>query len=165
MARPWTPEDDQRLRDLHATGKSLHAIAQEMSRGKATVSGQSKALGLSWAREQVHAATTAKVRDAKARRAAALEAELEILELAQARVLDAMRRRSSWRTVMRGEGGAEHTDDLDFVPSRDLRDETSSRNAMAGIIAKLDTDDNGATEARSMLERLADTLGVTGPEQ
>lgn len=161
----WTPEDDNTLRAHHAAGRSLHWIAQEMGRGKATISNKAKALGLAWDRAQVASATVAKVRDAKARRADALLAELEILERSQQRVLVTLRGDGPWSTIVRGEGGAENARALDFVPPRDLRDETSARASMAVVIDRLHTDDNGATEARSMLARLADSLGVKGSEQ
>lgn len=163
--RPWTDADDAAMRAGHAEGKSLHQIATEMGRGKATISRKASDAGLTWDRAQVHAATVAKTRDAKGRRADALQRELEILELAQARVLDTMRGEKRWDTVLKGEAGSEHDTFLAFIPSRDFRDETSSRNSIAQIIDRLTDDDNGATEAISMLQKLADRIGVTGPAE
>ena len=159
----WTTADDQTLTDLHRTGRSLTSIARDMHRGKATISEKAKALGLTWNRAQVGEAVHAKITDAKARRANALLAELEILELSQARVLSALRGHDTWSTVLRGDGGAESERTLDTVPPRDLRDETTARASMAVVISRLDDNDHGATEARSMLERLAARLNVTGP--
>lgn len=68
-AARWTEAETDRLRALHAAGKSLHAIAAEMGRGKGTISAKAKAAGLAWDREQVQAATQAKVADARERRA------------------------------------------------------------------------------------------------
>ncbi len=48
--RPWTDTDDTTLRQLHAAGKSLHAIAGDLGRSKAVVSRYAKQAGLSWDR-------------------------------------------------------------------------------------------------------------------
>lgn len=160
--KPWTPDHDQQLTDLHATGKSLHAIAKEMGRAKSTVSVAAERLGLSWDRSKVAKATQAKVLDARARRAAAVETELELLELSQAQVRKGLKG-DGWDTLQRAEGGAEDVVTLTFVPARDLREHTAARNAMAGIITRLDHTDPGVEAGRSMLDALAASLGVTGP--
>lgn len=161
VRRPWTADDDQVLRDMHATGQSLGAIAKHLGRGKSTIHNQAARLGLSWDRTQTASAANAKMHDARARRAAALEAELELLELAQAHARKGLTG-GGWRTVMRGAMGAETTQTLEFVPPRDLRDSTSARASMAVVIDKLTDTDASAAHARSMLDALADSLGVTG---
>lgn len=67
--RPWSAGDDEQLRALHAEGKSLGECAKALGRSKGTIHAKAKALGLDWDRERVAAATQAKVRDARARRA------------------------------------------------------------------------------------------------
>lgn len=165
-ARQWTPEDDQTIRNGYEQGVPVRRLAAELGCGITTISMRAKVLGATTnARAQTERAVTAKVIDAKARKTTAMLAELEILELSQARTIAAMRKTSTWSTVLRGEGGIERDVELTYIPARDLRDEASARSSMMSTIAKLDTDDGGATEARSMLENLAAALGVKGPDQ
>lgn len=162
--RPWTADDDDLLTRLHADLVTLTAAARQMERSKATVSRHAARLGLAWDRTQTNAATVAKVKDAAARRADAVLVELELLELAQTQARDGLNGKG-WKTLQRGEGGAEHTRELDYVPARDLREHTAARSGMATIIGRLDTTDPAVDAGRSMLEALANTLGVTGPAE
>ncbi|WP_068160454.1 helix-turn-helix domain-containing protein [Rhodococcus phenolicus] len=66
----WTDDESRRLRDLHADGRSLHSIAEEMGRSKRTISVWAGKLGLSWDRSGTAKAAQAKHVDNKARRAA-----------------------------------------------------------------------------------------------
>lgn len=66
--KPWTNEDTARLIELHGQGLSLHAIAKEMGRGKATISKYADAEGLSFDRGKTRAAAEAVHVDNKARR-------------------------------------------------------------------------------------------------
>jgi len=90
-------------------------------------------------------------------------AELEILELSQTVALRALRGRGKWKTLLRGTGGTEVTELLDYIPARDLRDTTTARANMAQVIDRLDANDGGVADGRSMLERLGAALGVEGP--
>lgn len=76
---PWSDADDQTLRDLHAAGMSLHAIAKEMSRGKATIHRKASDAGLDFDRTQTAKAAEAKKIDAADRRVT-----LELLYLEKA---------------------------------------------------------------------------------
>jgi hypothetical protein len=68
-ARPITDTELARLRELHGTGASCRQIARDMNRAPITVSKHAAALGLSFDRSQVKAATAARVADVAARRA------------------------------------------------------------------------------------------------
>lgn len=160
--RPWTDAHDAELRQHHAAGKSLHGIAKEMGRAKSTVAAAAERLDLSWDRDKVAKATQAKVLDARARRARAVEVELDLLETSQEQIRAGLAG-VGWKTLQRAEGGAEDVVTLEFVPARDLREHTAARSAMAGIITRLDHTDLGVEAGRSMLDALAASLGVTGP--
>lgn len=161
-ARPWTPQDDETLRAAHGAGKSLHAIAKEMGRGKGTISVKAAKLGLTWDRAQVGEAVHAKVMDAKARRAVLKDHLLE----------DAARLRTQLfaEAVVFNFGGKDNTYEqrtLDKPPFADqlkIMQATSTAVATYERLERLD-DDAGATDGRSMLERLAARLGVKGPDQ
>ncbi|MBM4497543.1 helix-turn-helix domain-containing protein [Prescottella equi] len=70
MATRWTDEEGERLTELHAEGKSLHFIANELGRSKALVSTHAKRLNLSFDRTRTAKAAEAVHVDNKARRAA-----------------------------------------------------------------------------------------------
>lgn len=163
-ARPWNPDEDTLLTTLHGQGASLNAVAKAMERSKDAVSRHAARLGLGWDRTRTAVATDAKVKDAAARRADAVLVELELLELAQAQAVSGLKGKG-WKTLQRGEQGAEHTRELDYVPARDLREHTAARSGMATIIGRLDTTDPAVEAGKSMLEALAATLGVKGPDE
>lgn len=77
--RPWTDAEDQTLRELHAAGMSLHAIAAQMDRGKATIHRKASDAGLDFDRTQTAKAAEAKKIDAADRRVT-----LELLYLEKA---------------------------------------------------------------------------------
>lgn len=165
-ARQWSEAEDQIIRDGYANGVPVRQLALTLGAGIATISKRAAVLGATTnARAQTERAVSAKVIDAKARKTTAMLAELAILELSQVRVLRAMRGEGQWSTILRGDMGVERVVEVPTIPARDLRDEASARSSMMSTIAKLDTDDGGATEARSMLENLAAALGVKGPDQ
>lgn len=66
---PVPPDERARVRELHAQGKSRNDIARETGLSTASVSRIAKSFGLSFDREQIKAATEAKVADTRARRA------------------------------------------------------------------------------------------------
>lgn len=163
--REWTPQQDAAIKDGNAAGKSLHSIAAELGIAKASVSRRSKALGLTWERTGTAQAVAAKQIDAKARRLDLLNNEYEIMATLQTHVLDVFRRKGQWRTIVRDAGGAERTETLDFVPSRDMRETTNARSGSAAIIAKLEAvDADGAEHVRSLLGGLAEKFGLVPTE-
>lgn len=73
---PLTTAERRRITELHAAGRSRNDIAAELGRSGSTISKAAAALGLSFDRSTVQAATAAKVIDAKARRAEEMNALL-----------------------------------------------------------------------------------------
>lgn len=80
----WTDEESTRLTELHAAGKSLHFIANELGRSKRTISVWAEKLGLSFDRAETAKAAEAVHIDNKAKRAKAeslfLDKTIETLE-------------------------------------------------------------------------------------
>lgn len=103
---PVTDADHQRVRELHAQGKSRNAIAEEIGRSGRTVSRIAKELGLTFDRERTRAATEAKKDDARAKRAA----------LALALLDDAQRlRRQLWKPAHYVDHGGKEFDRVDWT--------------------------------------------------
>ena len=83
-AKPVTDDELAKLRRLHGEGLSCRQIAEQLSRAPVTVSRHARQLGLSFAREQTRAATSARVADL-----ASLRAETSARFLSEAnRLLD-----------------------------------------------------------------------------
>jgi hypothetical protein len=156
-AGPWTTDEDARLRELHAAGLTLHAVAAEMGRSKATISRKAQALGLGWDRGQTKAAAQAKKLDAEARRA---RLKLDLLE-------DAARlRKQLWEPVtVFNFGGKDntfnehqlaqppHVDQLKLVQATSAAINAYGRLEQLDVAA--DTDD-----AKSLLAQLGRALGI-----
>lgn len=155
MANPWTDDEADRMRAMHAEGRSLNSIARELGRSPGTVSKRAKEAGLSWSRAKVKAANEARAVDAKARRLAIVEKQLTITELLQGTLEQGAAGRG-WSTLIRGEGGAEHTQTLRYVPARDAKDTMSALNSSSTIIARLDEQVTDHGDAKSVL---ADLIG------
>lgn len=138
----------------------MHEIAQVMNRSKATISRHSTRLGLSWDRSATANAAKARSIDAKARRA-----ELEILLLEDASRL----RAQIWRkTTYVDHGGKDYVEVKWSQNQPNAGDKLKLMQAATAAIdrsLKISQHDNdgGTTEASSMLQRLAETLGVPTP--
>lgn len=112
--RPWTDTETQALRDGHAAGKTLTALAKELGRPKSSTHDKAAELGLNWDRTKTEQAT-------RNRKAVCADLRAQALERAYTRVHHLYDRLEAeeFRTVMRGEYGTEHTAELDFVPPND----------------------------------------------
>ena len=162
MAAPrWTDADTAALQAGHAAGKSLHAIAKELGRGKATVSRKANALGLKWDREQVQAATAAKTMDAKARRAA--------LQLALLDDAERLREQLWAPCIVFNFGGKDNTYEQRELDKPTFTDQLKIMQATGVAIDRslklADHDSTGAEQVRSLLVGLADALGLTPEPQ
>ena len=142
------------MRELHTAGLSRNDIAREIGRSPSTVSKIARELGIHFDRAATAAATMAKQRDNRARRAdlvARLYTRAEtILDRLEAPVYDYT------ATTVRGI----ETATLDHVPAPDekaLAGAISAHLAAAARLEAIDAD-QGAGEARSMLAELADRL-------
>lgn len=157
MARPWTQEDTTRLTELHAAGKSLHAIAADMGRSKSTISEYAQKAGLVWDRAKTAAAAEAVSVDNKARRVrivarlyTQVETELDGLEEASDE--------TPWRTILKGEYGTEHQADLPFVPPRDRRDVSDIISRHMITATKLEAVDTGERDTSAVASWLSSML-------
>lgn len=162
---PWTDDEDQTLRDLAQAGRPISAMVKALTgRHPSSVKRRLDRLGIHGDRTQTAAATQAKVIDAKARRAAAALAELEILEHAQADVLATMRDRQPWTTVLKAEGGAEYETTTTKIPTRDQREAAAARSQAAGILTKLEVATDEHADAKAFITQLGEALLATAPE-
>lgn len=156
-APKWTSTETARLRELHAAGRSLHAIAKEMGRAKSTVEKHAKRAGLTWDRGPTKAATQAKKADAEARRA---QLKLDLL-------IDAQRLREQlWQPHTYFDwGGKDHDFDEHTVDEPTPTDKlkliqaTSAAINSYGRLEQLDTATD-TSDARSLLADLGKALGV-----
>lgn len=153
MAQPWTDEDAATLARMHGEGASLTSIAKHLGRHPGTVSKKAKAAGLSFDRAPVAAANEARAVDARARRQRIVANQMLIHERLQAQSLA-----PEWRTIMRGEGGAEHIETLNHVPARDAKDMMSALNSSSTIIARLDDNQTDHDDAKSVIGDLVKGL-------
>ena len=155
----WTPDEDERLRQLVKDGASIGQSAKALGRPRSTTHDRAKKLGLSFDRSQPRKAVESHVQDARARRAALALKELEIIERSAQLHLDGLDG-NGWRTLIRGEGGSEYSTTLDFIPAKDASLAAQARNTSASIIARLDDRATEHDTARSVVTRLVDALAV-----
>lgn len=155
--KPWTPDDDTRLRELHTAETPVRKMAADLDRTRSAVARRLTHLGLTSTRTQTVAATAANMADAKARRAAL---QLNLLE-------DAERLRAQlWQPHTYFDwGGKDHDYDEKVMPEPTPADKLKLMQAAGAAvdrIIKIDTHDagHGVPEAVSMLDRLATALGL-----
>ena len=157
---PFSDDELDRLRSLHAAGVSRNDIARQMNRSGGTISKYAAELGLTFDRSSVQAATDARKADAKAKRA-----ELELLLLDDARRL----RGQIWQPHTYIDHGGK-----DFVRVEWQQDEptpTDKLKLMQATGAAVDRSikiadhdsDQGVDAAKSLLGALAEKLGISQP--
>lgn len=162
-----TADEQTRIRELHAAGTSRNDIARDLGRSGRTISrwcaGQVPPLAFD--RTQIAAATEARKVDLAARRADALERELQILENAQAYALDVANGKRQHKRILRGEMGTEAEATISFMPADDAQRLANSRSSSVTIINRLTDTTAGEQAARGLLGAIADELGVhDGPQ-
>lgn len=165
--RPWTDADTARLRELHAAGATLNACAKTMRRSRATISKYAARAGLTWDRTRTHAATQAKVIDAKARRRAILDRLYTRAETVLGRL------EANTFTTLVMSAGSQVTETLTFVPPQDERHLSSSVATYLTSVERLEKldADHGVEQARGMLDQIgraitaaAEQLGNPDPD-
>ncbi|MFB9929182.1 helix-turn-helix domain-containing protein [Amycolatopsis halotolerans] len=155
-----TDADRERVRELHAEGRTRNDIAREISRSPSTVTGIAQALGLSFDRSATAAATHARQVDNRARRTEIVGRLYGRAERILGR-LEADRYTFTATTINGIESKV-----LDHVPAPDEKALASAMSTHLSAAAKLEQvdADTGAEGARSMLGGLAVALGIaTGP--
>lgn len=150
-----TETEKDRIRVLHARGKSCNEIARELGRSTFTISKHAAAMDLSWDREQTRQATEARVNDMKAQRARIMQ---RLLDEAEAEI-DARGKAQPDHAFTPGGEAVEG----EFMPRpQDRMYLTRSATTLLAEhrhMALLDTEDSAAG-ARSMLAALAAGLAV-----
>jgi helix-turn-helix protein len=159
MPRPITDADRERVRELHAQGKTRNDIAKTIGRSPSTVSKIARALGLSFDRTKTAAATAAKQQDNRARRADLVG---RLYGRSEA-ILDRVEAPTYTFTAPTVHGI--ETKVLDHVPAPDEKALAASVSSHLTSAAKLEAvdADRGTEAAKSMLGGLAAAFGLHTP--
>ena len=158
----WTTDDEQTLRQLHADGITLTAIAKHLGRDKGSVSRKAAKMGLTWDRSATAAATQAKVLDAKARRA---QLKLNLLD-------DATRLREQlWKPAHYIDHGGKDFDRVEWTQDEPTyADKLKLVQAVSAAIGSYDRlekldGDGGVADAVGMLDKIADAIKAAAEAQ
>jgi hypothetical protein len=151
-----TDTDRDRVRELHAQGKTRNEIARAISRAPSTVTGIAGTLGLSFDRTATAAATHARQVDNRARRT---EIVARLYDRAE-QILGRLEAEQYTFTATTVNGIESKT--LDHVPAPDEKALASAMSSHLGAAARLEQvdADKGAEGAKSMLSGLAVALGI-----
>ncbi|WP_432131264.1 hypothetical protein [Streptomyces tendae] len=161
MARTFSVEDEERLRQLHADGLPRNRIAEEMGWSLGTVSNHARRLGLSFDREAVRAATDARQVDLKDRRQRLQEQFLDLAEHTMTRA------RSRYLLTGFSHTGEITTESVPEPPAKETKDFTlaaSSAITSALKLAQVDAGDTGREEAAGFLQSLSDAMASAARE-
>lgn len=83
---------------------------------------------------------------------------MEILRWEQAKVLAVKNGTAKWKTVLKGAGGSEHAEELDFIPPNDARAAHGGRQSVTVTVAKLHEANAGSADASSGAVSVIDKL-------
>lgn len=154
--RTYTAEQKEAALTLYEN-EGPTAVQKQLGIPKATIAGWAKAAGTRTVRnENTREATEAAKVDNAARRAAIIQRLYGVAET----TIDLLETPETYRTMARDEMGAERAYSPGFIPAQDRRNELTSIGIAldkATTLEKVDND-NGATGAKSMLDRLAEQL-------
>ncbi|MEV5429099.1 DUF3240 family protein [Streptomyces sp. NPDC052701] len=161
MARTFTAEDEERLRQLHADGLSRNEIHRQTGWALGTISNHARRLGLAFDREAVRAATDARQIDLKAQRQ---ELQQELLELAREQMARARSRYLLTGMTQTGEIAAQW---LDLPPAKESKDlTTSAMSALARFDQKAKDDaEHDKDEQLSAIDRFLSAAMGEKPQQ
>ncbi|MGW3154015.1 GcrA family cell cycle regulator [Streptomyces sp. NPDC001089] len=161
MARTFSDEDEDRLRQLHADGVSRNEIARQMGWSAGAITNHAQRLGLAFDREDVRVAVEARQVELKDRRQRIQE---QLLDLAE-RTID--RARSEYTlTGVKQDGEFVH-EVLREPPAKETKDLTlaaSSALTSALKLAQVDAGDEGRESARGLLQSLSDAMASAARE-
>ncbi|MGW2707305.1 hypothetical protein [Streptomyces sp. NPDC001340] len=161
MARTFSAEDEERLRQLHADGLPRNEIARQMGWAVGTITNHASRLGLSFDREAVRAATDARQVDLRDRRQRIQE---QLLDLAE----NAIGRTQS-RYLLHG---FSHTGEivaewLQQPPAKETKDLTAAATSALARFDQKAKDDAGANDRNlSAIDRfLSAAMGSDEPDE
>jgi hypothetical protein len=157
MARTFSAEDEERLRQLHADGVSRNEIARQMEWSVGTITNHATRLGLSFDRSATRAATDARQVDLRDRRQ---RIEIQLYDLAERNI-----RRAQQRYLMTGFDhlGTFVAETIPEPPARETKDFTlaaSSALTSAVKLAQVDGGDVGRENALGFLATLGEAMTV-----
>lgn len=131
-ANSWTDENDRRLLELHAEGKTQAVVAQALGVSRQTVNKHSKRLGVVWNGARIK--TGAQVKQAQlSERRLTLAERLTSLAEKRLKALEA----DTYRDLVKAEYGAEATAELPYIPSRSMKDEMAAMKALVSSVKEL----------------------------
>ncbi|MFI0939154.1 hypothetical protein [Streptomyces sp. NPDC021020] len=161
MARAFSREDEERLRQLHADGVSRNDIARQMEWSVGTITNHATRLGLSFDRSATRAATDARQVDLRDRRQ---RIEIQLYDLAERNI-----RRAQERYLLTGfdQLGALVAETIPQPPARETKDFTlaaSSALTTAVKLAQVDGGDAGREQAAGFLQGLSDAMATAARE-
>lgn len=157
--KPLTDTEKTRIRELHAEGLSLSAIARELGRSKSTVSNYCHRHGIRWDNTRTKAATEAHALTNAEKRAAL---ETRFLDEA-ANLLDQLHRPH----LAYNFGGKDNTYEEHELPEPDIAGKRSLIHAAGTAVdkavklAETDKTGQGAEAGKSMVGALFAALAVT----
>jgi hypothetical protein len=161
VARTFSAEDEERLRQLHADGVSRNEIARQLEWSVATITNHAQRLGLSFDREATRAATDARQVDLKDRRQRIQEQLLDLAERAIERAQDRYLVHGFSHT---GESVAEWLQQPPAKETKDLTLAASSALTSALKLAQVDAGDEGRENAQGLLRTLGEAMTAAARE-
>jgi hypothetical protein len=161
VARTFSAEDEERLRQLHADGVSRNEIARQMEWSVGTITNHAQRLGLSFDREAVRAATDARQVDLKDRRQRIQE---QLLGLAERTIERAQSRYLLTGFSHTGEMTAEWLQQPPAKETKDLTLAASSALTSALKLAQVDSGDEGRENAQGLLRTLGEAMTAAARE-
>ncbi|MBQ0969210.1 hypothetical protein KBY91_15380 [Streptomyces sp. RK23] len=132
MARTFTQEDEEQLRQLHADGLPRNEIARQMGWAVGTITNHAQRLGLAFDREATRAATDARQADLTALRQRELEGALELAQEARERAL------SRYELTGFDHLGNIVTRTVRRPPAREFKDFTTAHSSAMATAIKLE---------------------------
>lgn len=146
---------------LHGEGLARNAIARQLDVSGSSVSKVCREAGLTFPPAGGASFVQSAALTLKQRTTESYGRQLNVVEAIQAQLLDGLNG-DGWETRLRGTGGSERIESLRFVPADDMRDAATALNAAVTAMSRLKPlgDDEGATAARSVVEKLIDALGL-----
>jgi hypothetical protein len=157
--QPLTDADKAYIRDAYTRQESHRDIAAHLNKPKSTIGQYMARNGMRYDGTAQEAANARKHNDAMTRKLAAHDESLTILELEQAHYLGLLRGTTKFRMLVKGAGGAEHQEELDFIPGAERRAYNQAMSAAIMNVTKLAPPETGASEKNdSLVDKLLGTF-------